>query len=213
MADNNDAKIVKGLVPGTTNDTSVLGDVAEARNIADRSLDVVRRFSEAIIKQDIETAYALCANELRCSFGIKRFVTDLHTADEEYSGKPISYTPQRITWIYADEASRKESNKEGGWPKNTPKPNKRALVGGWWTAQKTSEGEFGRSVFFGSPRRPRATELPSSSSITNDRQAHLSRSTRRLRGVTYSASVGPARVRACRWAATSWTARCSQLTL
>jgi len=148
MANPNDAKIVKGLVPGTTNDTSVLGDVAEARNIAERSLDVVRRFSEAIIKQDIETAYGLCANEFRCSFGIKRFVTDLQTADEQYSGKPISYTPQRITWIYADEASRKESNKEGVWPKDTPKPNKRALVGGWWTAQKTSEGEFGRSVFF-----------------------------------------------------------------
>jgi hypothetical protein len=76
-----DAKVVKGLVPGSDTDTYVLGDVDEARKIAERSLDVVRRFSEAIIRQDIETAYALCANEFRCSFGIKRFVTNLQSAD------------------------------------------------------------------------------------------------------------------------------------
>ena len=79
---------------------------------------------------------------------VKRFVTELAKADAEYGGKPISYFPEHITWIYADEASRKESNKEGDWPKDTPKPNKRALVGGWWTVKKTAEGDFGRSVFF-----------------------------------------------------------------
>jgi len=143
-----DAKLVKGLVPGKKTDTFVLGDEAEARKIAKHCLEVVQRFSEAIIKQDIEAAYGLCANELRCRMSVQRFVTELAKAEAEYSGKPISYFPERITWIYADEASRKESNKEGDWPKDTPKPNKRALVGGWWTAQNTAEGEFGRSVFF-----------------------------------------------------------------
>ena len=61
-----DAKLVKGLVPGTKTDTFVVGTLTEARQIAKSSLDVVNRFSEAVIKQDIETAYGLCANELRC---------------------------------------------------------------------------------------------------------------------------------------------------
>jgi hypothetical protein len=148
MPSINDAEMMKGLIPGNNKETFVLGDIAIARKIGERSLDVTRRFSDAVIKQDIETAYALCANEFRCSFGVKRFVTDLRKADEEYGGKPISFTPERITWIYADEHFRKESNKAGDWPKETPKSNKRALVGGWWTAQKTAEGEFGRSVFF-----------------------------------------------------------------
>ena len=148
MANINDAEIVKGLVPGKSNDTFVLGDIATARKIAERSLDLVRRFSDAVIKQDIETAYGLCANEFRCSFSINRFVTDLHKADEQYSGKPIGFTPERITWIYADETFRKGSNKEGDWPKDTPKPNKRALVGGSWATGKTADGDIGRSVFF-----------------------------------------------------------------
>src|SRR5213076_13730 len=91
MANINDAEMVKGLVPGTKTDTFVLGDVVIARKIAEHSLDLVCRFSEAVIKQDIETAYGLCANEFRCSFSVKRFVTDLQKADEQYSGKPISF--------------------------------------------------------------------------------------------------------------------------
>jgi len=113
MASINDAEMVKGLVLGNKNDTFVLGDVGVARKIAESSLEVARRFSDAVIKQDIETAYALCANEFRCSFSVKRFVIELRKADEQFGGKPI-----------------------------------RALVGGWWTAQKTAEGDFGRSVFF-----------------------------------------------------------------
>jgi hypothetical protein len=139
---------VKGLVPGNDSATSVLGNVAEARKIAASSLEVARRFSEAVIQEDIETAYGLCANELRCWMSVKRFVTELARADAEYNGKPISFTLGRVTWIYADEAARKGSNKEGEWPKDTPKQNKRALVGGWWTAQQTAQGELGRWVFF-----------------------------------------------------------------
>jgi hypothetical protein len=142
------AKIVKGLVPGKTNDTFVLGEIADARKIAEHSLDAVGRFSEAIIRQEFETAYGLCAEEFKHSFAFKRFVADLQKADKQYEGSPVEWQPERITWIYADEASRNESNKEGDWPKETPKPNKRALVGGWWTSRKSAEGDRGRSVFF-----------------------------------------------------------------
>jgi len=69
-----DAKLVKGLVPGTKTDTLVVGKLTEARKIAKHSLDVVQRFSEAVISQDIETAYGLCANELRCWMSVQRFL-------------------------------------------------------------------------------------------------------------------------------------------
>lgn len=139
---------IKGLVPGNDSSTSVLGDVAEARKIAECALQVTKRFSDAVIRGDIETAYRLCADELQNRRNIKRFVVELEKADGQFGGKPIEYLPQNITWIYADAACRMESNKEGDWPKETPKASKRALVGGWWTDQKTSEGDFGRSVFF-----------------------------------------------------------------
>lgn len=139
---------VKGLVPGSDEGTWVLGDVSAAHGIAEQALEVVKRFSEAVIRQDIEAAYGLCANELRSWMGVKRFISELEKANRQFTGKPLKYWPEQITWIYADEAARKESNKEGEWPKDTPKPNKRALVRGWWTDRKSEVGESGRSVFF-----------------------------------------------------------------
>jgi hypothetical protein len=148
MGKMEEAKLVKGLVPDKKTDTFVLGDLDEARKIAEHSLEVVQQFCEAVIREEIETAYGLCAKELQLRMSLQQFVARLAKADDEHGGKPISYFPERITWVYADEASREESNKEGDWPKNTPKQNKRALVGGWLTAQMTAEGEIGRSVFF-----------------------------------------------------------------
>jgi hypothetical protein len=129
--------------------TSVVGDAEAARKIAEGSLDVVARFSEAVIRDDAEQAYALCANELRNWMSVKRFVTELQKQDDEWGGKPIEYEPQKIHWIYASEASRKRSNKDHDWPKETPKPNKRSLLTGWWTTEKPPGGRpIGRPVQF-----------------------------------------------------------------
>jgi hypothetical protein len=151
MSGSDEVQRVSGLVPGADDEkmTSVVGDLEEARTIAGRSLDVVARFSQAVICGDVEQAYALCANELRISMSVKRFVTELQKQDDEWGGKPIEYNPQAIHWIYASDASRKRSNKDHEWPKETPKPNKRALLTGWWTTEKPPSGEnFGRPVQF-----------------------------------------------------------------
>jgi hypothetical protein len=143
-----DAALVKGLVPGTSADTFVLGDLAEARRIAEHALEVAGRFSQAVIRQDFEAAHGCCADEWQRAAALKKFVADLRKADEKHAGAPIEWRPERITWIYADPAWRDESNREGDWPKDTPKQNKRALLSGWWTSATTADGDVGRSVFF-----------------------------------------------------------------
>jgi hypothetical protein len=136
---------IDGLA-GNDEFTTVLGDPKDARGIAERSLDVVRRFSEAVFKKDLETAYGLCANELRTWMSVKRFFTELQKADAQFGGPAVDLMIERITWIYGDEPSRQRSNSDGQWPKETPKSNKRALVGTFWFTDK--QERQGRWVFF-----------------------------------------------------------------
>jgi hypothetical protein len=131
---------------GNKQPTTVIGDPKEAKAIAKASLDVVRRFSTAVFKQDIESAYKLCAVELRNALGVEQFVTGLKRSDSRFGGPAVDLMIERITWIYADEASRKKSNASGDWPKETPKPNKRALVGTFWFTD--TKHMRGRSVYF-----------------------------------------------------------------
>ena len=133
---------------GNDESTNVLGDPKDAHKIAAATLDVVKQFVEAIIKQDVETAYGLCANELRGWMSIKRFVSALDESDTEFEGKPIEFSVESITWIFCDDSSRQSSNKEFEWPKDTPNPNKRSFVQGWITHLKNSEGDFGRQIEF-----------------------------------------------------------------
>lgn len=126
--------------------TTVIGDSRDAKAIAKASLEVVRRFSKSVFKQDIESAYKLCANELRTVMSVEQFVAGLKRSDSRFGGPAVDLTVERITWIYADAASRKKSNSSGDWPKDTPKPNKRALVGTFWFVDKSRKQ--GRSVFF-----------------------------------------------------------------
>lgn len=128
---------------GNKESTSVLGDPKDAKQIAKQSLELVQRFSKAVFKQDIEEAYVLCANELRQNMSVKQFVNKLDWANSHYGGPAVDLAVERITWIYADAASRKRSNADGDWPKETPKPNKRALVGTFWfTAPKEKRGRW-----------------------------------------------------------------------
>ncbi|MDB6024372.1 MAG: hypothetical protein JWM68_595 [Verrucomicrobiales bacterium] len=139
---------IKGLVPGSKNETSVLGDVKAAPTIAEQSLRVTALFADAVVKGELGKAYLFCATELRAKMSLKQFEKKLGDADQEYNGKPITYTAQDIFWLYADGPSRNESNKDAEWPKETPKENKRAIVGGWFTDQKQGKSEFGRNIAF-----------------------------------------------------------------
>ncbi len=136
---------VVGLA-GNKETTTVIGDPTSAKPIATASLDVVRQFSKALFKQDIEKAYKLCANELRTVMSVEQFVAGLKRSDSLFGGPAVDMLVERITWIYGDESSRNKSNASGDWPKDTPKQNKRALVGTFWFVEKRQKR--GRWVFF-----------------------------------------------------------------
>jgi len=136
---------VVGLV-GNKKSTTVIGGPKDAKAIATKSLDVIRKFSKAVFKQDLETGYKLCANELRTIMSVEQFATFLKSADSKYGGPAVDLIVENITWIYADVDARKKSNSDGDWPKETPKQNKRSLVGGFWLTDKKRKS--GRSVFF-----------------------------------------------------------------
>ena len=89
---------ITGLA-GNDESTSVLGDPKDAQKIATATLDVVKRFTDAIIKPDNETAHGLCASELRAGMSLKRFVDELDKADGEHNGKPLAFSFEGITWI------------------------------------------------------------------------------------------------------------------
>lgn len=131
---------------GNKESTTVIGDTQDAKKIAKESLDVVQRFSKAVFKQDVESAYKLCADEFRAATTAEQFAASLKRSDSRFGGSAVDLIVERITWIYADAASRKKSNTDGDWPKETPKPNKRALVGTFWFVDKKQKR--GRWVFF-----------------------------------------------------------------
>jgi hypothetical protein len=123
---------IQGLA-GNNEYTAVWGDPKEAKLIAKGAMDIVQRFSTAVFKQNIETAYGLCATELRSRMSVKRLVTELEKADRNYGGKAVACKIERVSHIEADELARQKSgNTRGNWPKDTPKSNKRATVGTFW---------------------------------------------------------------------------------
>ena len=136
---------VVGLA-GNKNSTTVIGDPKEAKVIASQSLDVIREFSKAVFKQDLGAAYKLCADELRTKLSVGQLASLLENADSKYGGPAVDLVVENITWIYADADARKKSNSSGDWPKETPKQNKRSLVGAVWLTDKKQQS--GRSVFF-----------------------------------------------------------------
>lgn len=134
---------IQGLA-GNDEYTRVWGDPKAAKIIAQGAMDIVQRFSTAVFKQDFETAYGLCANELRNWMSVKRLFTELEKADRNYGGKAVACKIERVSHIEADELARQKSgNTRGNWPKDTPKPNKRATVGAFWfTNPAENEGRW-----------------------------------------------------------------------
>jgi hypothetical protein len=143
---------IQGLA-GNDEFTTVCGNPGEAPAIAKAAMETVHLFSDAVFGQDIETAYNLCANELREWLSPKRFVSELAKADRQYGGKPVRCMIERITYIEADASTRELiGNSDRHWPKNTPRLNKRAIVGAFWFTH--SEENRGRWIMFWVTKEP-----------------------------------------------------------
>jgi len=129
---------VTDILPGLGK-TRVLGGVNVAWSIAQQAVAVVERFSQAVIDRDFSAAYNLCATEFHARVTLETFGQLIAKGEEFAQGKFVEFSVDKITWIYADENSRNESNKDGQWPKDTPKQNKRCYVGTFWFCNKDAE--------------------------------------------------------------------------
>ena len=126
--------IIKGM-----GKTRVLGDVNAAWAIAEQSVDVIERFSEAAVRRDYFAAYGLCCPEFRARNTLDRLVALVGEGEKLARGPFVDFSVDKIFWIFADEASRNRSNKVGQWPKDTLKKSKRCCAGSFWFSNKETQ--------------------------------------------------------------------------
>src|SRR2546422_3595810 len=138
MSNIDDSLEVTDIIKGIGK-TRVLGDLNAARGIAEQAVDVVEQFSKAVVRREYPAAYDLCATEFRARTTLDRFSALIREGEEFARGQFVDFSVDKITWILADEASRGRDNKDGQWPKNTPKQNKRCYVGTFWFCNKEAE--------------------------------------------------------------------------
>jgi len=145
MYDPDKPIVVKGLVdPKNAKDrTSVYGTEEDARRIAGKSLELVDEFSRLVFARSTEGAYELCSSIYRETNSLKRFESNLKSADRKFGFQPAEQVINLMTWIYASEVGWSKPNANGKWPKETPKDSKRCLLGGWWQSE-----ELGRTIFY-----------------------------------------------------------------
>jgi len=114
----------------TPDSTAVLKALSEA---------LVRHYTEAIGRSDFHTAYTLTASGLRAWMSLKRFVTAHDQAARAYGGQALEYHINSFQFIFADEAARKKSKAAEGWPKSTPKEERRSCLIGFWIRDRPAQ--------------------------------------------------------------------------
>ncbi len=124
------------------------GDPAVVQRIVERSISIIQDYARALGSGDFPAAYALTDVGLRSWMTHKRFVGDHQRAAQDYGGPAAEFLIQRFNSVLADDTARKQSNTSAeGWPKGTPKENRRAGVGGFWIRDRTARTGCGGTLW------------------------------------------------------------------
>ena len=115
------------------------GDPQKVRPVVERSIEVIQRYSACIGRGDFNAAYQLTAAGLRAWMNSKRFVTEHEQAAKTYGGLPLNYLIYRFQFVYSDDAARRKSAADEGWPKTTAKEERRSCVTGFWICNRTAQ--------------------------------------------------------------------------
>jgi hypothetical protein len=115
------------------------GDPQKVRPVVERSIELVQRYSACMGRGDFDAAYQLTAAGLRAWMSPKRFVTEHEQAARTYGGLPLDYLIDRFQFIYSDDAARRKSTADEGWPKTTPKEERRSCVTGFWICNRAAQ--------------------------------------------------------------------------
>jgi hypothetical protein len=124
------------------------GSPIGVRGIIESRIVLVQHYSGLVGSGDFEAAYALTESGLRAWMSFKRFVGDHERAAQEFHGPALQFLINRINYVYADNAARKKSNTSvEGWPKGTPKENRRAGVSGFWIRDRAAQTGCGGTLW------------------------------------------------------------------
>ncbi|MDB6122288.1 MAG: hypothetical protein JWQ71_1281 [Pedosphaera sp.] len=113
------------------------GDPAGVRPIIERSLSLLEQYCPMVGRGDFTAAYQLTGAGLRAWMTPKKFISAHNQAAKEYGGQPAEFLIERFVWVLADDAARKKSTADEGWPKLTTKEVRRCCVTGFWICDKT----------------------------------------------------------------------------
>jgi hypothetical protein len=116
--------------------------------VVERSINLIRRYSETLGSGNFEAAYALTDAGLRAWMSYRRFVGDHERAAKKWSGPALEFHIDQFQYVYADDAVRKKSNtSEEGWPKGTAKKNRRGVAIGFWIRDRAAQTGCGGKLW------------------------------------------------------------------
>jgi hypothetical protein len=124
------------------------GDKAGVRPVVEQTIALVRDYAKAVGSGDFEAAYEMTDSGLRAWMNFKRFVGEHERGAKEWGGPPLEYHIERLVYVYTDADARKKSDTRlEGWPKKTPKENRRAQVVGFWIRDRKAQTGCGGSLW------------------------------------------------------------------
>lgn len=124
------------------------GDSSGVRSIVESGIILVGRYSQVLGSGNFSAAYALTDSGLRAGMSLQRFIGDHERAAREFHGPALEFHIDRFNYVCADDAARKKSNTSvEGWPKGTPKENRRGAVGGFWIRDRAAQTGCGGTLW------------------------------------------------------------------
>jgi hypothetical protein len=122
-----------------TKTTEYAGDPMGVRPVVERSLELVKNYSEAIGRGDFESAYRLTGAGLQNWMTFKQFVSAHEKAEREFGGPALQFDVDSFQFVWADDAARRKSTAAEGWPKTTLKEVRRSKLIGFWIRDKADQ--------------------------------------------------------------------------
>ena len=121
-----------------TKTTEYEGDPNGVRLVVERSLELVKNYSEAVGRGDFEAAHRLTGAGLQEWMTFKKFLGAHEKAATEYGGPALEFHVDSFLIVLADDTARK-SAAVGDWPKTTLKEVRRSKLIGFWIRDKAAQ--------------------------------------------------------------------------
>jgi hypothetical protein len=124
------------------------GNPAGARDVIERTIDLIQRYSQTLGRGDLQAAYAMTDAGLRTLMSYEKFVNMHQEAERTYHGPALQYLIERFAYVLTDQSARQESNtSKEGWPKATAKDNRRSRVIGFWIRDTATQAGCRGSIW------------------------------------------------------------------